>query len=103
MMKNDSNIISLNNKNMNLIKIIKQQKATINGLQNQIIIFKNQIDQYDQMNKKQLEEMNNSIFKNNKIIEQKDELIKKLREKKEIQNSQININMSNQTKMLWKM
>ncbi len=41
--------------------------------------------------------MNNSIFKNNKIIEQKDELIKKLREKKEIQNSQININMSNQT------
>ena len=97
MMKNDSNIISLNNKNMNLIKIIKQQKATINGLQNQIIIFKNQIDQYDQMNKKQLEEMNNSIFKNNKIIEQKDELIKKLREKKEIQNSQININMSNQT------
>ena len=96
MMKNDSNIISLNNKNMNLIKIIKQQKATINGLQNQIIIFKNQIDQYDQMNKKQLEEMNNSIFKNNKIIEQKDELIKKLREKK-IQNSQININMSNQT------
>lgn len=97
MMKNDSNIISLNNKNMNLIKIIEQQKATINGLQNQIIIFKNQIDQYDQMNKKQLEEMNNSIFKNNKIIEQKDELIKKLREKKEIQNSQININMSNQT------
>jgi len=97
MMKNDSNIISLNNKNMNLIKIIKQQKATINGLQNQIIIFKNQIDQYNQMNKKQLEEMNNSIFKNNKIIEQKDELIKKLREKKEIQNSQININMSNQT------
>ena len=97
MMKNDSNIISLNNKNMNLIKIIKQQKATINGLQNQIIIFKNQIDQYDQMNKKQLEEMNNSIFKNNKIIEQKDELIKKLREKKEIQNSQININMNNQT------
>lgn len=97
MMKNDSNIISLNNKNMNLIKIIKQQKTTINGLQNQIIIFKNQIDQYDQMNKKQLEEMNNSIFKNNKIIEQKDELIKKLREKKEIQNSQININMSNQT------
>jgi len=97
MMKNDSNIISLNNKNINLIKIIKQQKATINGLQNQIIIFKNQIDQYDQMNKKQLEEMNNSIFKNNKIIEQKDELIKKLREKKEIQNSQININMSNQT------
>ena len=97
MMKNDSNIISLNNKNMNLIKIIKQQKATINGLQNQIIIFKNQIDQYDQMNKKQLEEMNNNIFKNNKIIEQKDELIKKLREKKEIQNSQININMNNQT------
>ena len=97
MMKNDSNIISLNNKNMNLIKIIKQQKATINGLQNQIIIFKNQIDQYDQMNKKQLEEMNNNIFKNNKIIEQKDELIKKLREKKEIKNSQININMSNQT------
>ena len=97
MMKNDSNIISLNNKNMNLIKIIKQQKATINGLQNQIIIFKNQIDQYDQINKKQLEEMNNSIFKNNKIIEQKDELIKKLREKKEIQNSQININMNNQT------
>ena len=97
MMKNDSNIISLNNKNMNLIKIIKQQKATINGLQNQIIIFKNQIDQYDQMNKKQLEEMNNSIFKNNKIIEQKDELIKKIRKKKEIQNSQININMNNQT------
>jgi DNA repair exonuclease SbcCD ATPase subunit len=40
--------------------------------------------------------MNNNIYKNNKIIEQKDELIKQLREKKEIPNSQININMSNQ-------
>ena len=41
--------------------------------------------------------MNNNIYKSNKIIEQKDELIKQLREKKEIPNSQININMNNQS------
>ena len=41
--------------------------------------------------------MNNNIYKNNKIIEQKDQLIKQLSEKKETPNSQININMSNQS------
>lgn len=92
-----SNLGVVNNKNMNLTKIIKQQKITINKLQKEISTYKNQIDQYEQLNKRQIEEMNNNVYKNNKIIEQKDELIKKLREKIEIPNSQININMSNQS------
>ena len=92
-----SNLGVLNNKNMNLTKIIKLQKITINKLQKEISNYKNQIDQYEQLNKRQIEEMNNNVYKNNKIIEQKDELIKKLREKIEIPNSQININMSNQS------
>ena len=84
-----------NNKNMSLTKMIKQQKNTIIKLQKEISTYKNQIEQYEQLNKRQIEEMNNNIYKNNKIIEQKDELIKKLREKIEIPNSQININMNN--------
>ena len=84
-----------NNKNMSLTKMIKQQKNTIIKLQKEISIYKNQIEQYEQLNKRQIEEMNNNIYKNNKIIGQKDELIKKLREKIEIPNSQININMNN--------
>ena len=92
-----SNLGVLNNKNMNLTKIIKLLKITINKLQKEISNYKNQIDQYEQLNKRQIEEMNNNVYKNNKIIEQKDELIKKLREKIEIPNSQININMSNQS------
>ena len=92
-----SNLGVVNNKNMNLTKIIKLQKITINKLQKEISNYKNQIDQYEQLNKRQIEEMNNNVYKNNKIIEQKDELIKKLREKIEIPNSQININMSNQS------
>ena len=89
-------IASLNNKNMNLMAIIKKQKAIINGQQKEINNYKNKLAQYEKLNKNQVEQMNNNIYKNNKIIEQKDELIKQLREKKEIPNSQININMSNQ-------
>ena len=82
---------------MNLAKIIKQQNNTINKLQKEILSYKNQIVQNEQLNKRKIEEMNNNIYKNNKIIEQKEEIIKKLREKIEIPNSQININMSNQS------
>ena len=88
-------IKELKNKNMNLTKIIKRQNISINNLNNEILSYKNKITQYEKKNRSQLEEMNNTIYKNNKIIEQKDELIKQLREKKEIPNSQININMSN--------
>ena len=80
---------------MNLTKIIKRQNISINNLNKEILSYKNKITQYEKKNRSQLEEMNNTIYKNNKIIEQKDELIKQLREKKEIPNSQININMSN--------
>ena len=92
-----SNLGVGNNKNMNLAKIIKQQNFTINKLQKEILSYKNQIVQNEQLNKRKIEEMNNNIYKNNKIIEQKEEIIKKLREKIEIPNSQININMSNQS------
>ena len=88
-------IKELKNKNMNLTKIIKRQNISINNLNKEILSYKNKITQYEKKNRSQLEEMNNTIYKNNKIIEQKDELIKQLREKKEIPNSQININMSN--------
>ena len=91
-----SKIKALNNKNINLMKILKKQKNNIDVLNKEIVNYKNKIAQFDQLNKIQIEEMNNNIYKNNKIIEQKDELIKQLREKKEIPNSQININMSNQ-------
>ena len=88
-------IKELKSKNMNLTKIIKRQNISINNLNNEILSYKNKITQYEKKNRSQLEELNNTIYKNNKIIEQKDELIKQLREKKEIPNSQININMSN--------
>ena len=90
-------ITSLNNTNMNLTAIIKKQKTIIAGLQKEISNYKAKLAQYEKLNKNQIEQMNNNIYKNNKIIEQKDELIKQLREKKDIPNSQININMSNQT------
>ena len=92
-----SQITELTSKNLNLMKIIKKQKAIINGLQKEINNYKNKLAHYEQLNKNQMQQMNNNIYKSNKIIEQKDELIKKLREKKEIPNSQININMSNQS------
>ena len=88
-------IKELKSKNMNLTKIIKRQNISINNLNKEILSYKNKITQYEKKNRSQLEELNNTIYKNNKIIEQKDELIKQLREKKEIPNSQININMSN--------
>ena len=83
--------------NYNLMTILKKQKVIINGQKKEIDNYKAKISQYEQLNKKQIEEINNNIFKNNKIIEQKDELIKQLRAKKETPNSQININMSNQS------
>ena len=92
-----SQITELTSKNLNLMKTIKKQKAIINGLQKEINNYKNKLVHYEQLNKNQIQQMNNNIYKSNKIIEQKDELIKQLREKKEIPNSQININMSNQS------
>ena len=83
--------------NYNLMTMLKKQKVIINGQKKEIDNYKAKISQYEQLNKKQIEEINNNIFKNNKIIEQKDELIKQLRAKKETPNSQININMSNQS------
>ena len=84
------------NNNSSYLQTIKKQNMTINSLNKEITEYKNKISQYEQMNKNQLVEMNNNIYKNNKIIEQKDELIKQLREKKDIPNSQLNINMNNQ-------
>ena len=94
---NKSKINILENKNMNLLKLVKKQKLIINKLEKENVEYKNKIEQYDQINKNQVEEMNNNIYKNNKIIEQKDAIIRQLREKKEAPNSQININMSNQS------
>ena len=95
--KYNSNMNILKNKNLNLMKQIKAQKIVIDNLNKEIENYKNKLDEIDKINKYQIEEMNNNIYKNNKIIEQKDELIKQLREKKEIPNAQININMGNKT------
>ena len=84
------------NNNSSYLQTIKKQNMTINSLNKEITEYKNKISQYEQMNKNQLVEMNNNIYKNNKIIEQKDELIKQLREKKDIPKSQLNTNMNNQ-------
>lgn len=62
-----SNVAVGNNKNMNLAKIIKQQNITINKLQKEILSYKNQIVLNEQLNKRKIEEMNNNIYKNNKI------------------------------------
>ena len=95
--KYNSNMNILKNKNMNLIKQIKAQKIIIDNLNKEKESYKNKLDEIDKMNKYQIEEMSNNIFKTNKIIEQKDELIKQLREKLEQPNAQININMGNHT------
>ena len=92
--KYNSNMNILKNKNLNLMKQIKAQKIVIDNLNKEIENYKNKLDEIDKINKYQIEEMNNNIYKNNKIIEQKDELIKQLREKKEIPNAQINNNIS---------
>ena len=95
--KYNSNMNILKNKNMNLMKQIKAQKIIIDNLNKEKESYKNKLDEIDKMNKYQIEEMSNNIFKTNKIIEQKDELIKQLREKLEQPNAQININMGNHT------
>ena len=97
--KSDFNlqVTDLSKQNAHLMNMLKKQKVIINGQQKEINNYKAKIFQYEQLNKKQIEEINNNIFKNNKIIEQKDELIKQLRAKKDTPNSQININMSNQS------
>ena len=97
--KSDFNlqVTDLSKQNAHLMNMLKKQKVIINGQQKEINNYKAKIFQYEQLNKKQIEEINNNIFKNNKIIEQKDELINQLRAKKDTPNSKININMSNQS------
>ena len=46
------------------MKILKKQKNNIDVLNKEIVNYKNKIAQFDQLNKIQIEEMNNNIYKN---------------------------------------
>ena len=100
----NNNVINNQNKNMNMNmnlqsnKIIEEQKMKINQLSKEIINYqRKEKANEDNINKylKQIEEMNNNIINTNTIIEQKDELIKQLNEKKMEQVGDINNNQNN--------
>ena len=72
--------------NIQNLKIIEEQKMKINQLTKEILNYqkKEKINEENNIKYiKQIEELNNNILSTNKIIEQKDELIKQLNEKKE--------------------
>ena len=95
---NNNNILNMKNKanNTNPNKELVQYKTIINKLKNEINNYKNRIKQYEELNQKHIVELNNNIFRNNKIIQQKDEIINQLRLNKEISNPQMNMNINNQ-------
>ena len=86
---NGINNMGSNNLNIQNQKLIEEQKMKINQLNKEIINYQRKEKLNEENNNKyikQIEDMNNNILYTNKIIEQKDELIKQLSEKK---NSQI--------------
>ena len=65
-------------------RVIEELKNTINQLNKEILIYKKKEKSNEEMNNKyieRIEELNNNILSNNKILEQKDEIIKQLNEK----------------------
>ena len=77
----DSQKINIQNR-----KIIEEQKMKINQLTKEILNYqkKEKINEENNIKYiKQIEEMNNNILSTNNIIEQKDDLIKQLNEKKD--------------------
>ena len=86
----EQKINALNMKNNNkTYKLIEDQKITINQLNKEILNYKKKEKLNLETNNqyiKQIEVMNNNILSTNKILEQKDELIKQLNEKYNFQN-----------------
>jgi hypothetical protein len=82
-----------------IYKYSEGQKITINQLNREIMNYKRKEKQSEETiikYIKQIEEMNNNILNTNRIIEQKDELIKSLNERKEIQINKIQNPINNQ-------
>ena len=81
------------NKNAKNGRIIEELKKKINELNKEILNYQKKEEYYEENNNKyikQIEDMNNDILNTNKILEQKDDLIKKLSEKKSEQISNNN-------------
>ena len=84
------------NKNVKNSKIIEELKKKIVQLNKEMLNYQKKEKYYEDNNNKyikQIEDMNNDILKTNKILEQKDELIKQLSEKKNDQISNNNISL----------
>ena len=84
------------NKNVKNGKIIEELKKKLTQLDKEILNYQKKEKYYEDNNNKyikQIEDMNNDILHTNKILEQKDELIKKLNEKKSDQISNNNLNL----------
>ena len=95
-----NNNIGNNNLNTQNQKLLEEQKMKINQLNKEIINYQRKEKLNEENNNKyikQIEDMNNNILYTNKIIEQKDELIKQLSEKKNLQIPDLknNINDNN--------
>ena len=96
--QNTINEIQFNAINAQNQKIIEDLKMKINLLNKEIINYQKKEKVYEDNNNKyikQIEEMNNNFLYTNKIIEQKDELIMKLNNKKSENISDINNNNFN--------
>ena len=94
----EKNINSLKAKNSQTYKIIEDQKVAINQLNKEIMNYKRIEKINEESNNKyikQIEEMNNNILSTNKIIEQKDQLIKQLSERKDLINNKALNNQTN--------
>ena len=97
--KNSLNEQKINAMNTQNHKIIEEQKMKINQLNKEITNYQKKEKAFEENNIKyikQIEDMNNNIINTNKIMEQKDELIKQLNEKKnEHFSPDINNNINN--------
>jgi len=94
----EKNINTLKAKNSQAYKIIEDQKVAINQLNKEIMNYKRIEKINEESNNKyikQIEEMNNNILSTNKIIEQKDQLIKQLSERKDLLNNKASNNQTN--------
>ena len=84
------------NKNIKNGKIIEELKNKLTELNKEILNYQKKEKYYEDNNNKyikQIQDMNNDILYTNKIMEQKDDLIKKLSEKKSEQISNTNVNL----------
>ena len=94
----EQNLNSMKEKYNQLSKYFEEQKMAINQLNREIMNYKRKEKQNEETNNKymrQIEEMNNNILSTNRIIEQKDALIKQLNERKEIIDNKMKIPQNN--------